>query len=412
MKSSVICGIDVGNATIKTVIAEIGQDVLRPSIIGVGVAPSNGLRRGTVVDMEEAMQSVGASIANAEAMAGVKVKQAYASVSGTHIRTQTSRGVIAVARADNEISQSDMTRLIEAASTVSLPLNYEIIHVVPRAFIIDGQEHVKNPVGMKGVRVEVEVLLIEGLSPYMRNLAKCINASGVEVSEFVYAPLAASKAVLDKHQREYGVALVDLGGGVSSLALFHEGDLVHTAIMPIGARHITNDLAIAFRTSLDVAEEIKHEYGFVGSAEATSKKEQVDLSSMLGEDGSVVPRKQIGKIVDARIHELFDLITQEFKKPAANLMFPAGIVLAGGGANLAGLPAFAKNRIGLAVRIAGVSGLDGFTDQISDPSFAVAVGLILWGADQLQSGGERGGSTFMSGSGVKRAVKWLKNFMP
>lgn len=412
MRPHIICGIDVGNATIKTIIAEIGQGLLRPRVIGVGSVPSNGLRRGTVVDMEEAIQSVGASIKQAESMSNVRIKEAYASVSGTHIKTQLSRGVIAVARADNEISQSDMTRLIDAASTVSLPLNYEILHVIPRTFIIDGQEHVKNPVGMKGVRLEVEVMLIEGLTPYIRNLAKCINANNVEVAEFIFAPLAAAKAVLDKHQREYGSALVDLGGGVSSLAVFHEGELVHTAVLPVGSRHITNDIAIAFRTSLDNAEQIKHEFGFVGAPEPTGKKDQIDLSEFLGEEDFLVPRKQIGKIIDARANELIDIISQELKKPLGNYMLPAGLVLSGGGANLAGLPALTKQRIGLAVRVAGNYELDGLSEQVLDPAFAVSIGLVIWGAEEFQAGGSANASGPFFRAPFKSITKWLKSFLP
>ncbi len=413
MKSSLLCGIDVGNSLIKTVIAELNQETLQPRIIGVGNAPSNGLRRGMVVDMEEAIESVRNSIDQAQNMAGVKIEQAYVSINGLHIKTQASRGVIAVSRADNEIAQPDIARLIEAASTVSLPLNYEIIHVIPRTFIIDGHEHVKNALGMKGVRLEVEVLLVEGLSPYIRNLAKCINANGVEIAEFVFAPLAAAKSVLDKHQREYGVMLVDIGGGVSSLAMFHEGELLHTAVLPIGSRHITNDIAIAFRTSMDNAEQIKTQYGILGSADlASTKKEHVDLSLILGEEATV-PRKHIAKIVDARIGELFDMISQELKKPNGNYMLPAGLVLSGGGANLTGMSAFAKDRLGLSVRIGGDYTLDGVSEDVRDPSYAVAVGLVLWGFERIQSsGGISRFSNQFSKNIFKKAGKWLKNFMP
>ncbi len=413
MKSSILCGIDVGNSLIKTVIAEVNQETLQPRIIGVGSAASNGLRRGMVVDMEEAIGSVRNSLDQAQSMAGVKVEQAYVSINGLHIKTQASRGVIAVSRADNEIAQHDIARLIEAASTVSLPLNYEIIHVIPRTFIIDGHEHVKNALGMKGVRLEVEVLLIEGLSPYIRNLAKCVNANGVEIAEFVFAPLAAAKSVLDKHQREYGVMLVDIGGGVSSLAMFHEGELLHTAVLPIGSRHITNDIAIAFRTSMDNAEQIKTQYGILGSADLSSaKKENVDLSPILGEAASV-PRKHIAKIVDARIGELFDMISQELKKQSGAYMLPAGLVLSGGGANLAGMSAFAKDRLGLSVRIGGDYTLDGVSEEMRDPSYAVAVGLVLWGFERVQaSGGVSRLSNQFSKNILKKAGKWLKNFMP
>lgn len=414
MKSSTICGIDVGNATVKTIIAEINRETLQPRIIGVGTAPSNGLRRGMVVDMEEATQSVKASVQQAEGMAGVTIQQALVSINGLHIKTQLSRGVIAVSRADNEIAHSDIARLIEAASTVSLPLNYEIIHVIPKTFTIDGHEQVKNALGMKGVRLEVEVMLIEGLSPYIRNLAKCVTNNGIEVAEFVFAPLAAAKAVLDKRQREYGVLLVDIGGGVSTMALFHEGELAHTAVLPIGSRHITNDLAIAFRTSIDNAEAIKTQHGTLAVADtAASKKDQADLSSILGEEQFLVPKRHIAKIIDARIGELFDMISQELKKPVGNYLLPAGLVLSGGGANIAGLSSYAKERLGLSVRIGGNAGFDGISEEVRDPAYAVATGLVLWGFERFQTSGALSRfSGSVSGNIFKKAQKWLKNFLP
>src|SRR3990167_6599178 len=198
---NVICGIDIGNSTIKTVIAQLNHETGRPRVLGVGVAPSNGVRRGVVVDMDEVIASIRKSVHQAEVMSNAKVDSAYIGINGTHIKTQTSRGVVAVSRADNEIAQTDIDRVVDAASTVSLPQNYEIIHVIPKNFIIDGQEVVKNPIGMKGIRLEVEVLLIEGLTPYIHNLTKCINANNIDVIELIYAPLAAARSVLDKHQR-------------------------------------------------------------------------------------------------------------------------------------------------------------------------------------------------------------------
>ena len=407
MKSSIVCGIDIGNSAVKTVIAEVfpGSQI---RIVGIGFAASNGLRRGMVVDMEEATQSIRQSIEQAEIMAGLKVSQACVSINGLHIKTQLSRGVIAVSRADNEIVKSDISRLIEAASTVSLPLNYEILHVIPRSFIIDSHEYVKNPLGMKGVRLEVEVMLIEALSPYVRNLAKCITGNGLEVTEFVFSPLAAAKAVLDKHQREYGVLLVDIGGGVSSMALFYEGELMHTTVLPIGSRHVTNDIAIAFRTSIDNAEKIKTQFGTLSSSD---KREQIDLSKIFGEEEYIVPKKQIAKIIDARVGELFDVISAELKKPFGNYMLPAGLVLAGGGSNLMGIPSYAKDRLGLSVRVGAKYDMEGLSQHIQDPAFAVAVGLVLWGSERVQTSGSRFSMPFSSGA-LNKVGKWLKNFMP
>ena len=410
-RQHIICGIDIGNSAVKTVIAGVDQEVLRPQILGIGNVPSTGLRRGVVFDMEETIANIRDSVEQAESMAGVKVNRAYVSLNGLHIRTQLSRGVIVVSRADNEITQNDIDRVLDAASTISLPPNREIIHVIPRSFTIDSQERVKNALGMKGVRLEAEVLLIEGLSPYIRNLAKCVNANDIEVVEFVFAPLAVAKSALDKHQREHGVLNIDFGGGVSSLALFHEGELVHTAILPIGSRHITNDIAVAFRTSMDKAEEIKCLYGFAG-LDDTSKKGQIDLSEILGEDGFVVPRKQIAKIINCRVSELFDLVASEIKKLSGNFLLPAGVVLTGGGSNLEGLVVFAKNYLKLPAFIAQNKFAEGPFKQISDPAFAVALGLVEWGFEKKFSGKKTSFPNSFSGNFLKKIGKWLKDFLP
>src|SRR3989338_4055075 len=214
-----------------------------------------------VVDMEEAIDNIRTAVQRAEAMAGVSVKRAYVAVNGLHIKNQVSHGVVAVSRADNEISQNDIDRVIEAATAINLPPNRQKIHVIPRSFTIDGHEHVKDPLGMKGVRIEADVLIIDGLAPYIHNLAKCVNENDIEVAEFVFSPLASAKAILDRNQKEHGVLTLDFGGGVSTASLFYEGDLVHTAILPIGSRHITNDLAVALRSSMDTAEKTKIQFG-------------------------------------------------------------------------------------------------------------------------------------------------------
>ncbi len=412
MRQQIITGIDVGNSAVKTIIAGIDRETLRPQILGVGSAPSNGLRRGVVFDMEETINDIGESVNQAESMAGAKVDEAYVSLNGLHIRTQASRGVIVVSRADSEITQHDISRVLDAASTISLPPNREIIHVIPRNFTIDSQEYVKNPLGMKGVRLEAEVLLVEGLSPYIRNLAKCVNANDIEVKEFVFAPLAASKSVLDKHQREHGVLNIDFGGGVSSVTLFHEGELIHTAILPIGSRHITNDIAVAFRTSMDKAEEIKRQYGFVGADENKSGKGQADLSDILGEENFIVPRKQIVKIIDCRVSELFDLVSGEIKKMSRGYLLPAGVVLAGGGANLEGLITFAKNHLKLPAFVGKGLFAEGPSEETSDPAFAVATGLVAWGFEKEFSGNKPGSSSRLSSDIPGKIKKWLKGFLP
>src|SRR3989344_1184386 len=331
-----ISGIDIGNSQLKVVIACVG-DNLRPKILGTGSAESEGLRRGMVVDMEETIDNIKSAIQKAEAMAGVKIKKAFVAVNGLHIKTQISRGVIAVSRADNEISQNDIERVVQAASVVSIPANREIIHVIPRNFVVEGTEYVKNPLGMKGVRLEADVLIIDGLSPYLRNIAKCVNENDIEVAGLVYAPLAASLSSLDKNQREHGVINLDFGGGTSTLTVFEEADLIHSAVIPFGSKHITNDLAVALRTSLDIAERVKLEHCSTSNFDDLRKRENIDLSQLVGEDDCVIPKKQLVKVVDARVSELLDIVETELKKVSKNGILPAGVVLSGGGSNLPGL---------------------------------------------------------------------------
>ncbi len=408
-----IAGIDIGNSHIKAVVAQVSRETHKPEIIGAGSALSGGLRRGMVVDMEETVRDIRTAVQQAETEAGMRVRRAFLSVNGLHIKTQMSRGVIAVSRADNEISQNDIDRVIQAASIVSLPSNREIIHIVPRGFIVDGTEYVKNPLGMKGVRLEAEVLLIDGLAPHLRNIAKCVEENGIEVAGLIYAPLAASLAALDKNQKEYGVMNLDFGGGTSSMAIYEEADLLHSAIFPIGSRHITNDIAIALRTSMDVAEQIKLEHGTTSEGEDLRRKDEIDLSAVIGEEGYVVPKRQLTRIVDARVHELLDMVQEELKRVSRNGTLPAGVVLSGGGSNLPGFVSLVREKLRLPVRLAKPTSVDGVLDLISNPSYTVAVGLVLWGFEQ-DLGGQKAKVSVLSGTdGMgRKMLGWLKNFLP
>lgn len=407
-----ISGIDIGNSQIKVVIAKVNRETLRPEIVGAGSAPSKGLRRGMVVDMSETVDNIRAALQQAEAMAGARIKKAYLSVSGLHIHSQISRGVIAVSRADNEISQNDIDRVLQAASVVSLPPNREIVHVLPRNFIVDGTEYIKNPLGMKGVRLEADVFIIDGLSPYLRNIAKCVNENNAEVAGLVYAPLAASLSALDKNLREYGVINLDFGGDTSSLTVFEEAELVHSAILPVGARHITKDLSIALRTDVDIADRIKLEYACTSEAADLRKRENLDLSALVGEENFTYPRKDLIRVVDARAQELLDLVSAELKKVPRSGMLPGGVVISGGGANLPGFALLVKDRLKLPVRIARPIHVDGVLDAASDPSFTVAIGLVLWGLDQEFNGSRQSNPMSSSGGIIQKALGWLKNFLP
>lgn len=412
-----VTGIDVGNSFVKTVMVDLDRETLHSRLLGVGVAESHGLRRGVVIDMDEVIRDIGESVKRAETAAGTKVRRAYISVNGPHIKSQVSRGVIAVSRVDQEISSNDIERAIDAASIVSLPANREIIHVLPKNYLVDGQEYVKNPLGMKGVRLEAEVLIIDGLSPYLRNLAKCFNANDIEVAEMIFSPLASGCSVLDKGQKEHGVLNFDFGGGLSTLSFFHEGELVFASVIPLGSRHITNDLAVALRTSMDVAEEIKLQYGHivpVVNLQKTNKKDEIDLSDLLEEENFVIPRKNIAKVIEARVGEVFDVLQNEMKKISKPTLIPAGVVLTGGAAKMPGFGSFVKERIKLPVRVGHNFPLEGNSDQANDPALAVAAGLALYGLEKEFAKVKKAGGLGFSDhfDPLKKFGAWLKNFLP
>jgi cell division protein FtsA len=406
---NIVTGIDIGNSTIKTIIAEFKEESGKPQILGIGLSSSNGLRRGVVIDMAEAIEDLRKSVVQAESAAGVRIKKAYASISGPHIKSQISRGVIAVSRADNEISENDIQRVLEAASTISLPPNREIIHRIPKKFIVDGQEFFKNPVGMTGIRLETDVIVIDALTPYIKSLAKVINENGIEVVEFVYSPLASARAVLNKKVREHGAASFDFGGGLCHLAVFEEGELIHTASLPLGSKNITNDLAIAIKTSLDNAEKVKLEYGFVGTN--YSKKENLDLSEITDEEDMMVPKKIIGEVISDRVIEIVEMVSNELKK--INRLLPGGIVFAGGGAKLTGFAEYIKEKLKLPVKKFSDYEFIGAVNKIDDPSWAGAIGLVLWGIERKLQEVEKGiFENFGSPKNLKKIKNWFRIFLP
>ncbi|MBI2625654.1 cell division protein FtsA [Candidatus Parcubacteria bacterium] len=412
-----IVGIDCGSSTVQTVIAsEPAEPGGRLRVIGVGVAPSQGFRRGSVVDAEEAGRSIRQSVAIAERMAGVKVNQAFVSIGGVHIGSQPSRGVIVVSRADGEISTEDVGRVLAAAQAVSLPSNREVIHVIPREYFVDGEGGIPDPLGMKGVRLEVDALLIHASSPYLKNMQKAFAYAEVVPEGFVLDVLAAAQAVLHKRQKELGVLAIDIGGGTVSCGVFEEGKLLSAAVLPVGAAHITNDIAIGLRTGIDVAEQVKVSYGTC-FPEEFSKKELVELEQFSPlERGVAVPRRMVAEIIEARVSEMFDLVVKELKRIGRDGQLPAGAVLVGGGAKIPGLVDLAKKRLRLPVQLGFPAEFDGLSDQIDDPMFASAVGLTLWGEEARLQGGlsRRLGlgalASFNNAYGVFR--RFLKNFLP
>lgn len=417
-KDNIIVGIDIGSSSVRTIIAQQLRSEENLRVIGVGTGTSLGVRRGVIVDVEDVAKVVNESVEMAEHMAGVQVKNAIVSIGGAEISFQDAKGVIAVGMANGEVGEDDINRVIGEAQNVPLPMNREIIHVIPRKYRLDDQDNIKDPVGMRGVRLEVDAMLIASSATQVKNITKCVYQAGIEIDDIVLAPLAAARSVLSKKQKELGVALVVIGGGTTSMAVYEEGELIHTAILPVGAGHITNDIAIGLRTSIEVAEKIKFEYG-CALADDVSKKEGIDLSQLDSQEDGIVSRHHVTEIIQARLEEIFDLVQRELKKIGKAGLLPAGAILVGGGAKLPQIVDLAKEILRLPIQIGFPQGFGGILDKVDDPSFASVAGLVQWGMDREESSVAVSNSgrfldTFSQNTGpaVEKVRGWMKKFLP
>lgn len=406
-----LTGIDIGSSHVRVVVAQLDPQVGEPLILGLGVAPMQGMQKGVITDVEEAVTSVSQALDLAERMSGVPIEHAYVSLNGSHIMSQNSRGVIAVSRADGEITSDDVARVINAAQAISMPSNREIVHVLPQNFIVDGQEKINDPVGMTGVRLEVETHIIEGSAPFIKNLTKVVNQSGIHIDDFVFAPLAAARAVLEKRQKELGVVVVDLGAGTTSLVVYEENTLLHTAVLPLGASHITNDIAIGLRTSIEIAEMIKREHG-TAIVDDVKPDEQIVIEET-NHAQETISRYEVANIISARLEEILAFVDRELKHVNRSGLLPAGVVFTGGGAHLPGLIDLAKKRLRLPARISHPHDFRGLTDKTEDPAFAVALGLILWAMEQETKAVSRKMPQLPNvGGTVQKMRDWFKSFLP
>lgn len=412
-KEDIITGLDIGSTTIRVAVGQRNLQDNEIHIIGAAEHPAEGISKGVVTSIEDAISSISGALEKAERMTGIPIEQTYASINGSHVLSQESHGVVAVAKADGEIRDEDVSRVIEAAQTVATPPNYEILHVVPRQFTVDNQKGIKDPVGMTGIKLEVDAQIILGLSSQIKNLTKCIYRTGVDIQDLVVGALAASESVLSKRQKELGTALVNLGGLTTGIMVFEEGDVIFTKILPIGSGHITNDIAIGLRTSVDIAEKIKSEYG-TALPEEVSKREEIDLAKIDSAENGLVNRKEIAEIIEARVEEIFSLINKELKNIDRAGLLPAGIVLTGGGAKLHGLVDLAKKSFSLPASIGVPKDYKTAIEKINDPVFATAVGLVMWGANiENSSKGRIKMPKFSSVTDVTgKMSKWFKSLLP
>lgn len=401
-----VVGIDVGSSKVCTLVGEIREDVgLR--VIGVGIAPSRGMRKGAVVNLAEATAAIAASVQEAERTSGYRIERAYVSISGPHIASQNSRGVVAVSRREEGITAEDVSRALDSAGAISVPYNRELLHVIPRHYIVDGQEGVRDPVGMHGFRLEVEAHVVTGSSTVIQNLVKCVNGAGVEVDEVVLGPLAAGDAVLTENEREVGVVLVDIGGGTTDIAIFIDGTVWHTASLGIGGEYITNDIAIGLRLPPAVAEEVKVRYGHARPAQV-GPEERFPAEPFGETSPQMLPRRRLAEIVEARVAEILEMVQTDIKRSGYEGLLPAGVVLCGGVAQLPGVGELAREVLGLPVRVGRPQRLVGLVDRISGPAFAVAAGLMGWGTvADVHRPLPRGGPSL-----GQRLREWLRALLP
>lgn len=413
--TQIITGLDIGSTAVRIAVGQVvpAQNGLRShlQIIGTAEVASEGIQKGSITSIEEAVSTISHVLEEVEHMVGQPVERVWVGVSGSHILSQESRGVVAVAKTDGEISEEDMVRVVEAAQTVATPLNYEVLHVLPRSFTVDGQTGIKDPVGMTGLRLEVDAQIIFGATPYVKNITKAVYRTGVDIDDLVLSMLATAEVILTSRQKDLGVAVVDIGGSTTTLLVFEGGTILHSAVIPIGSNHVTNDLALGLKTSIDVAERVKITVGEC-MAEEVHKKDIINLADFGGED-EVVPKKFIAEIINARVAEIMYKINLELNKIQRKALLPSGVVFTGGGAKLRGIIDCAKFELRMNAAYGFPSGIESATDKINDLSFTTAVGLVQWGMSVLQKTGSRTQRRFVpAGKMVESARKLFQFLIP
>ncbi|MEN8251961.1 MAG: cell division protein FtsA [Patescibacteria group bacterium] len=414
MKNNIITSIDLGSSVVRCVIADVAPEDGQVRILGVGISETNGVRRGAVVDVNDAADSIASAIEKAERMSDEKVKGAIVSIGGAGITVKETQGVVAIGRVDGEVNEDDVMRVIEAAQAVSIPTNNEIIHVIPRSFRLDDQRDIKEPVGLKGVRLEVDAVIVEAPSNHVKNLTSAMEIADVAISDFIIEPLAAAESTLTKKQKELGVVLINLGASTTSIAVYEEGELFHTAVLPVGSDFITHDIAIGLRTEIGIAERVKFEYGSA-NMDSADKKSLIDLSQIDESETESIYHHHVLEIIQARLEEIFELVVKELDSVGKDQMLPAGAVLTGGGAHMPHIIEFAKEKLRLPTSIGQPANLLGVVDHVDDSSYATVIGLILWAMDgHGEVGNSFGGEAIGKGAREMGDVvrKMFSRFLP
>jgi len=401
-----ISGLDIGTTKISAVIGEMDPDG-GMGIVGVGIVPSEGLRRGVVVNLDKTVSSITRAIREAERMGGVQAKGVHAGIAGDHIRSINSRGVIAVSRNSDGITQGDVERVIEAAKAVAIPTDREIVHAIPQEYIVDDQDGIRDPIGISGVRLEAEVHIITGAITCTRNLCRSIQKAGLKVEGLVLEPLATSLAVLDEDERNLGVVLLDIGGGTTDIAVFSEGSIRHTAVVGLGGCNVTNDVAIGLRTPVDKAEMLKIEHG-CALASLVDEEETIEVPGVGGRPPRTISRRLLASMIEPRVEEILTLALKEVKQHHVADLLGAGVVLTGGTSAMQGVCELAEQVFDMPVRVGVPTGVKGLADSVQDPRYSTGVGLALYAASEEHvENGSNGGVLSRVVGGFKR---WLGEF--
>lgn len=379
-KGDLIVGLDIGTTKICAIVGEVTDEGI--DIIGIGTHPSRGLRKGVVVNIETTVQSIRRAIEEAELMAGCEVNTVFTGIAGGHIKGINSHGIVAVK--NKEVREADIQRVIDAAKAVAIPLDREVIHVLPQEFVIDDQGGIKEPLGMSGVRLEAKVHIVTAAVSSAQNIIKCANRTGLNVADIVLQPLASAKAVLTEEERELGVCLVDIGGGTTDIAIFHNGAIVHTGVIALGGNNLTSDVAIGLRTPAHEAEKIKQKWGTCLPSRVGAE-ETIEVPSVGGREPRSIARQVLVDILEPRVEEIFQLVYREIQRSGHADLLPAGVVITGGSTLLDGMPELAEEVLGLPVRIGYPQGVGGLVDVVKSPMYATGVGLVMYGADNMDS---------------------------
>jgi cell division protein FtsA len=415
MAHRTIVGIDVGTTKVCTIVAQV-QDNGRTNILGVGLTPSKGLDKGVVVNIDDAVNAIATSVEKAERLSGYRIGTAFVGVAGRHISSLNSRGVVAVARSDHEITRSDIARAVEAAQAVAIPTQREVIHVIPRAYVVDGHEGIRDPIGMSGFRLEVETHIVTGEVMAIQNLIKSVQKAGVEIDDLVLQPLASGEAVLSPDDKDRGVVLVDIGGGTTDIAVFVQGGIWHTSVIPVGGNHFTNDIVLVQQTPHNTAEYLKLRYGSAIADEPIDDgADAIDAEGFAPGERQQISRTTLNQIIQARAEEVIELIYNEIRRSGYEGMLPAGVVLTGGSSQLPRFDELMRDMLGIPVRVGSPSDLTGLSDSIDSPPYATGVGLLRWGSrhglgmlNSPSAAPERNGW----GSAYERFKGWLREFLP